>query len=267
MEPARVNIDLVAKGEFVEAPDFLAVLRNTLAILKQIERTATQSHRGSSSWLISEASLKSPLHLTLSEDVGPDQTEQHATMAVRHYLAGLTYMQAETPPDEPPPFFDGPTLVNAKRLAATFDSNITSLQFSSPEVGSVTCTRRMIVNIEELLASKFRAKGALEGRIETVSERRGLHFDLLDQLTKVRVTCHAETEDVMKRAHSAWRHRAVVYGQVKYDKNGKPLSMKVEDLRQLRSRGELPQPADLRNVDITSGVESSEYIRRLRSAD
>ena len=62
-------------------------------------------------------------------------------------------------------------------------------------------------------------------------------------------------------------HRVCVLGDVRYSSEGIPTSVTVDDIRILRKRSELPQLQDLRAIDITGGLESSDFVVEMRDAD
>ena len=66
----------------------------------------------------------------------------------------------------------------------------------------------------------------------------------------------------------AWKRRVVATGEIVVDRETrKPIKILVDEIRILRDPADLPQMEDLHGIDITSGMESSEYIRGLRDDD
>ncbi len=107
----------------------------------------------------------------------------------------------------------------------------------------------------------------LIGKLETVTVHGGKPaFFIYDPLTGEKIICHIP-EDRMAEAKDALDthpHRVSVTGKVKYNRAGKPISIEVADFTPLRDRHELPQMKDLEGIDLTGGVDPTEYIRRLR---
>ena len=56
-----------------------------------------------------------------------------------------------------------------------------------------------------------------------------------------------------------------VSGRLRY-RNNKPVLMHVESIRILRNTEELPQAKDIGPLDLTNGMSSEDYVRRLRDA-
>jgi hypothetical protein len=261
MAQATISIDVAAKEEFVDARDWQAVLSNTLNILDHLTHAVEQIPRHAPvRWRISEASLKSPLHVTLSHVT---EGTDGATEAVQRYIYGLSQLESEEPATTPPPFFDEATLRATRSLVAPLRRRVQAMTFSAPGLAPVTATIRVVANVEELIGEKFKASGALEGILETLSVRGKTQFKIHDPLTDVRITCYIEPGR-LEEAKAALPHRVAVYGAIKYAKNGRPLSIVVDTIRRMKPRGELPQTKDLQDIDITGGTDSSEYIRGLR---
>lgn len=267
-----LSIDLEAKqDQLPDAADFDLVFSDTLDILSDLARAASPDLRAFSKWKISEATLRSPLHLTLSAGA-PDVDASDAKLAVQSYLGGLRILDAEKVPEEPPPLFDEPLLRSTRHLVSVLRRNTARLTFQSPEFGTVTASQRISLNIDELIGVKFRAMGTVEGLLETLSAKGApkdkIKCSIFDPISNYRTTCYiplAQQDD----AKSAWpMGRVAVYGEIRYAKSGRILSVDAADrIRRLRSSADLPQPEDLKGIDITGGHESSDYIRRLRDRD
>lgn len=262
MDPVQISIDVDSKAGFPDASDWHLVFTETLHILSGLAQVSGP-HRTAPTWKISEASFQSPLHLTLLADA--DAEDGHE--AIQAYIQGLKYLDAEKPPADPPPFFDDSSLRAARHIVSVLKRNVASIVFSSPELGSVSVTQRIALNVNELIGVKFTAMGAIEGILDTLNAKGKLNFNIYDPLKKYRTSCYIPLERLEEAKH-AFLHRVAVYGEINYAKNGRPLSIEVlAPIRRLRSRGELPQARDLEGIDITGGIDPSEYIRGLRDAD
>src|SRR5437867_2189653 len=189
MPQAQISIDVSGRQDDVDALDWQTVLSETLTTLKNLARAvalAKNKRPLSGRWKISKASKESPLHVTLSEQSADidDPSEE----AVRIYIQGLKELDVEEPPAEPPPFFEENTLGSVRRLVSVLRRDTSSLIFSSPGIEPVSATQRVLINIDELIGAKFRASGALEGILETLTVRGKTSFKLYDPLTGYRIT-------------------------------------------------------------------------------
>ena len=109
--------------------------------------------------------------------------------------------------------------------------------------------------------------GAVEGRIQTLSNRRSVRFTLYDELDDRAVSCYMKPGDegVIQKF---WGLRAVVEGTVGRDFDGRPVTIRdVTDITPLPERG----PDDWRNArsalaDVWDGTPAEETIRKIRDA-
>jgi hypothetical protein len=100
----------------------------------------------------------------------------------------------------------------AESLADVLNGRITSIQF---EAGNDIATITSGVPVVQA-AGLLGAYGAVEGRVETLTSRRGLGFTLYDLLHDRAIRCHLEPDqaDVVR---DAWDRRVVVRGWVRRD--------------------------------------------------
>ena len=268
MPQAQISIDVSGRKDLVDALDWETIFSETLTTLKKLSKAVAVARNikrpRSARWKIADASTHSPLHLTLSEE--STDLDDSSPEAVRLYLQGVRVLEAEKPPTEPPPFFDEVSLASLGRLVSVLRRDTRSLIFSSPGIDPVAATMRTAINIDELIGAKFKASGALEGVLETLTVRGKINFKLHDPLTDYRIACYI-SPDKLEEAKAAFPHRIAAYGQIRYAKSGKPLSIDIQQIRRLRLRSDLPQVEDIGKLDLTGGTDSSEYIRRLRDVE
>lgn len=150
----------------------------------------------------------------------------------------------------------------AREIMSVLDRQVTAIRFETPEsewtVLSPTAKPR--------LARPVAAYGAVEGRIETLTKRRGLRFILYDTLHDKAVACYLDQgqEEMMR---GAWGRRAIIEGWVSRD----PLTGLPSSIRQVSHIELLPDTArgSYRNArgvlpfDPTA-LPAEQRIRRLR---
>jgi hypothetical protein len=152
----------------------------------------------------------------------------------------------------------------AESLTKVLNGQVTSLHFEAGgEVATVTATVPTDQTVG--LLSAF---GSIEGRIETLSSRRGLTFTLFDARDDRAIRCYLKP-DRADTVRDAWAHRAIVQGWVRRDPtSGRPVSInpvdsievlpEVEPGSYRRARGIAPARVDAPTI--------SDAIRRLRDA-
>jgi hypothetical protein len=109
--------------------------------------------------------------------------------------------------------------------------------------------------------------GGVEGRIQTLSNRRSLRFTLYDELDDRAVSCYLRPgeEDMIQKF---WGHRALVEGTVRRDRSGRPTTIRdITDVVLLPERG----PDDWLSgrgvlAEIWDGTPAEDMIRKARDA-
>ena len=102
-------------------------------------------------------------------------------------------------------------------------------------------------NIETIMEYKYKALGSIEGKLETISERRGLKFIVYDSLTDRPIRCIFDDE-LLSEITNAFGKRVYVYGIVYYVKSGIPQTIRVKELKIFPEEHELPSPSEIYGI-------------------
>lgn len=108
-------------------------------------------------------------------------------------------------------------------------------------------TAQTIAHVDAILSEEFDEVGAVDGRIQTISERGGAKFVVYDWLTDRAIHCVIPPE-MLERAMKAFGKRAEVYGTISYDREGRARRIKVEDLVLFPSDDALPSASNVRGL-------------------
>jgi len=100
-------------------------------------------------------------------------------------------------------------------------------------------TKKAVANIDQILGTKSRAMGSIEGRLLTVSKRSNPRVFVVEFLTNKSVQCNI-TDYLIPEALSAFDKRVYVFGMISYTKEGHPKSIKAEELKIFPDQKELP---------------------------
>jgi len=106
---------------------------------------------------------------------------------------------------------------------------------------------KAIGNIDSILQIRREELGSIEGKLEVISSRRGLHFVIYDSLKNRPISCYFK-DDFIEKVLSAFNKRVYVFGLIKYRKGGVPYSIQVEKFRIFRPQSELPTPDDVLGI-------------------
>jgi hypothetical protein len=210
-------------------------------------------------WEVVAASLRSPLSMTFAPRVQGNGVlavvgRQTATACVH----GLR--QLEKRPSLPDHFNEdallaAQKLVKGAKVTLAVDRN----KGFMPTSAAVDHISQIIEK-----ARIYLDYGALEGRLEEISVHDSPSFAIWESFTNHKIDCAIDS-DRLEEAKGLLGKRVAVSGRIRY-RNHKPTSIQVESVRRLRDESELPQLENMPPIDITSGLSSEEYIRRMRDA-
>jgi hypothetical protein len=142
------------------------------------------------------------------------------------------------------------------------------LTLSAPDEDPVTPSPRVVENIDQVVTKAARVTteyATIEGKLELISTHNVDSFAVWESLGNTRIECRVSNPEQLELAKALLRRRVAVSGLARY-RNGKPTYIQVENVRLLREASELPQPDHIGKIDITSGLDAEDYIRRMRDA-
>jgi hypothetical protein len=102
----------------------------------------------------------------------------------------------------------------------------------------------------------------VEGLLQQVNAHSERKFYVYDTLTDRKVPC-TFGEALSGAVKEALYDRVSVHGNVRYDADGRPISVKAEQVTRFAPMAELPQFFQIPPMDITGGVDPADYIEEL----
>lgn len=259
----------------IDAEAFLSILGNTIRALQEINKEVSLHGSASVAWRITALSMSSPATASI-HGVGTSRNDSsYGRSSVKAFLSGLRRLERS---DSAPPKFNENALRFAANVTQSFSRGIAKIDYLNN--GTVVPATKVIAEnantaIRKIELDKARRSGnfvefgEIEGRLKDVSELQDRDkIVIVDSLTGRKTPCFFRGPEVEQKVRDGWKHRVVVTGDITVNKaTGEPQEMRIEDIRVLRSRDELPQIDDLLGFDITGGVDSVEYVRGLRDGE
>ena len=260
MTQNSLTIRMEEEGLGLPFDAFADVVFQTIHALRGIDRGMSSEHSLSAKWVISYASMNSPLTLTLTalpakhgvgirdavscflEDTG--RLEQG--LAARHLTPGQQNW--------------------AKKIGGALNKGIKSLTFSSNGT-TIEVTQRIAAAVAQLGSATTYEIGSVEGRLEVISVHGGRDMvKVWDNRWNVVVECFV-SDAQLADSKSALRHRVVVRGQIQY-KGGRPRAITdVYDIYAIPDDSELPKVEDLEPIDLFGETEPAVYLRGMTDDD
>ena len=256
-----LTIRIAGKDDNVSFAAFVRVQRETLQILRDLDAEMSGGQKPLR-WDVVDVSLNSPLTVTISGH-SIDGPGLYSTEIASAYVDGM--QQLEHAP-ELPRHFPVDTLERAKRLVSVKNDGVASLVYSTPGRPPVEPTQHLAANVDYILKHKFYLSDTtLEGMLEVVDIHGEYEFAIYDLLNGQKIKCRFEKE-MLEEVVSLLRSRVAVAGEAKFSRTGRAVSIKVRSIKRLRSAAELPQFRVGEEIDLTGGMDSAEFVRRMRDA-
>jgi len=128
------------------------------------------------------------------------------------------------------PNYSEPIVKAANAIIAVLGDKVTSVRFETPEREFTVASRPDIAMASAIMKSF----GAIEGRIQTLTNRKGLRFVLFDTLHDRAISCYL-SEGQEERMREIWGKRAIVEGEISREKDtGRPLAIRyIADIKAL----------------------------------
>ena len=111
----------------------------------------------------------------------------------------------------------------------------------------IDVTPKAAANIIGLLANEHEDYGSLEGRLQTLTERGRLQFIVYERLWDMQTRCYIP-DRLVETALAAFRSRVEVYGLIRYRKDGKTVSIEVDEIRAFPEAEKIPSFRDVHGI-------------------
>lgn len=237
----KTDLTLEIAGKAVTPEKFIRSVRSFFSILKEVSgRVAGKQETVQWRVQVSEG----------SNLVGVDPIPGHSPAIVAEIIRAVSDgIGAIEDRAVRPKYFSERAIKNLRELAdvvgTTTDDDTTVRVWvkKSP----LPVTHKSVAHVAELLAAGHEDYGSIEGRLRTVSDKGGLHFVVKEPILNHEVRCFIP-ERLTDTAMTNFRHRVEVYGLIKYRKDGKAVSIDVDDIVPFPPRETLPSYRDVRGI-------------------
>ena len=230
----------------VTPAQFLRGVRDFFGVLRSVSENVT-GKSGGVQWSIS---VKSGSNLIVAEGHPGDKVlAEDVFTAVGAITDGFEALSSGT--TEAPPYFNERTLDLAHDLAQLAEGGKKSgLEKVEIRVNgsTVPLSAQAAASVNAIRGKEYRSIGSVEGRLQTVSDRRGFKVVVYDALRDRPVECRFSDDELLEVALGAFGRRVSVFGTVTYREDGTPLRVRVNKFRVFRRKEELPPPERARGI-------------------
>jgi hypothetical protein len=261
--PAQLTIRLTGgRQDHVSVAALIRALENAVKTLRSLEEELARS--SGIRWEIIRASSRSPLSITVAAHPNGVATQRVASKIATAYVRGIAQMEkAAILPEH---FTEEAALAVQETVNAAEDDG-KKLTVSASKKKTVSPTPQIVTHIKEIVAKsrKYADYGTIEGTLQEISIRGGSKIGISESFTGQWIMCAVAPEQIQE-AMRYFGKRVAVSGTIRHS-NHRPTSITIEEpIQVLRDSSELPQVEAMPPIDITGGLSSEEYVRRLRNA-
>lgn len=246
-------------GDDVVVGKFIAVASELTALLRELEASVTGQQ--GVEWEIAAMSVGSA-SLAMRPHLPSPAAETNANAVIGAVLEGLATVEDAA---RRPPHFTDKALRSAKALAVAAKDNTNALAVFGEAQGphrEVAVSSRLVAHVDELIGGGSVAIGALEGTLEALTIHDATTFSIYETVGGRRVMCKCD-RNTLNLAIRYLGERVAVSGEVSYNAQGDPTSIKVDSVRAFRT-GTLPQAKDIRGLFAEHKVDVDEWSKFVR---
>ena len=266
-----LKLQVGGPGKPVDADAFVSIFQHTIAALKAIDRGFSTYGGETIQWEIVDAGSNSPIYATIQgRGPSPACTRDTGERCEHSCFGDCPVESGQCVSDR---LWKGQSQVRGEdrfgRQAASPEAHLFDPRVETRITRVVAVNANQARRALEMGKSRLVEHGTIEGRLRDLSESYSHDkLGIVDRLTGEVTQCYLRDESLEPAVLKGWKHRVAVTGDITVDRqSGRPVRVMVDDIRILRDRGDLPQIEHLRGIDITNGMEPSEYIRGLRDAE
>lgn len=271
-----LTLRILSTADGADADAFLEIFADTLAALKEIDKNVSEYGAETLAWRVVDAGLRSPIFATLAPAKMTSNTkDEQGSIVVEAFISGLQQLEQT---GVPPAQFNEAALRATAKLTRSFAKGVQRIEYRTngatvAATHTVAQNANNAIHLLELhkakLAGRYFEYGTIEGHLKTLTEQSDRDkLMVVDELTGKPTRCYIRRTGLDEEVRKSWKRRVAVSGTMTVDRNtGDAIEMDVDEIRALRERADLPQIENLRGIDITSGIEPSDYVRGLRDAE
>jgi len=240
---SEISADLTLEidGSAVSPDKFLRSVRAFFAIVTEVS-SKVAGKKSAVGWRV-QVKEGSNLIGVNHEPGFPPQVVNQIVSAVSQGLVQLEDRAAQ------PKYFSDRAVKSLRELAeiaGTSDTDNTYIRVWAKRE-PIRITHKSVANIADLIAGEHEDYGSIEGKLRAVTDKGGLHFVVHEPLRENAVRCYIP-EHLLDVAMSNFRSRVEVYGRIKYRKDGRAISISVDDLTAFPSAEKIPSFRDVHGL-------------------
>jgi hypothetical protein len=266
-----LTLRLGDRRKAVDADGFILLFQSVVSALKAVDKGLSTYGAETLQWRVIEIGANSPLFATIQGVLDRPDSEGYGQQVVDTLVGGIEHLAGA---NSCPANFTRDVLAHVKQMAQVgvrygLHPIVATGRRETKVRRAVAKNADWAIRTLDLRKRTYKEYGTLQGMLKELSVSRGRDkLVLVERLTGEETPCYLRGEGLDAVVREAWKKRVAATGDIYVDRESRrPVRILVDAIRILGEREELPQMQDLHGIDITNGVESSEYIRGLRDDD
>lgn len=264
-----LSIEIVDTQDAVDASAFVLALTTCLEALQAVEMQISKESQAQFVWRIQDASKNSPLKATLVGDATSTHVPFTPETVAETFIEGLSMLASETMDATQMLLGDGALKVITRfSKLAPKGVRINLRGFDR----KVSITRETIMNANRVMqlrafpSARCEDFGTVEGVLSVLSGKgEQTQFSLEESLSGQTIPCYFPKE-LIPEVQPEWRNRVCVAGMIRRSlHDGEITSIAVEKITRLQASN--IDWSKVPALNLTDGVESSAFIRRIRDEE
>ncbi len=239
-DEVKGQIALELDNERVTASDFLRAVESFVGLIRELTKSVKDS-LPKDAWEIEVQEGSQVINAVSTNKL----TDIESVSIVNAVLNGIGSLSDEA---EIPDLYSEKAVEHIKSLGGLVhraDNGIPVRVLSRTQ--AVPLTNNAYNHASEILSWKYEDHGTVEGVLDVVSAHDGYEIRLCDPIFGKSVKC-AVSEELMQQALGAFKKRVEVDGLIRYDREGRPISVKVEHITIFPPPETLPSYKQMRGI-------------------
>jgi len=230
-------------GNLISPETFRRAVNAFVDLIREVSKEVS----GSSTKIQWNISVASGSRLVIARPVPDPATQRKSHEAVAAINSGVRRLEKGTTTN--PIFFTENALRAARELASLQDKDSKTVMYVRIRTNgqAAELTQNAVKSTSALMGGQHQALSCIEGKLQTISERGSFQFVVFDDLFDRGVNCFID-EEMMKEALTHFGKRVAVLGMVQYDRDGRPVSIKVQTIKPFPEVQALPPIKSLRGI-------------------
>jgi len=231
------------EGEKVTKGKFSRAVKSFFDLVDEISKGVTQKTKPFN-WYVSVD--HSCIVLNLSPEAKEDEDREKIPTVLSSIRDGIEIINNE---EKRPKYYSDEALKSLRDLASMIEIDGKGIKKIKVSINGKKreVSTKAIGNIDTLFKTPKTAFGSIEGKLQMISDRGGLHVTIYESLSDRAVKCIFK-EDMLDDIVKSFRKRIYAFGIIAYQEEEKPQSIEIKEIKIFPDQDKLPKAKDVLGI-------------------